>query len=318
MVKEHVGVCQMAVLVLLGFAVVSTGCGLSVAQKAAISQFSRATAAVGETTSDELANMRESVIQANTSTLIIIGQDRPAPGEATPPTVLITPTTVERQFTIQNISRIGHAATALQSYGELLEALVEDTQAKELRGAAESFVANLKAVPDVSLEEKEADAITAAVYAIGRIIVEMKKARAVKTIVPIIEPHVDKITGLLATEFDPNRDGSLGSAFRAAAERLRGEGATAFREAKTRGDRAVILPAWLYGRTASLRSEEIHRRISNAVAGIQKSHKMLVEAVKTDRWTTEDMKAIMNEFDKELKAVAKLTTELLERSRLLK
>lgn len=153
MVKERVGVCQMEVLVLV---IVSTGCGLTATQKAAIGQFSRATAAVGETTTDELAKMREGIIQTNTSTLIIIGEDRPAPSETMPQTALITPATVERQFTIQNISRIGHAAKALQSYGELLQALVEDTQAKELRGAAESFVANLKAVPDVSLEEKEA------------------------------------------------------------------------------------------------------------------------------------------------------------------
>ena len=318
MVKERVDFWQMAVLVLLGLAIVSTGCGLTAAQKAGIGQFSRATAAVGETTADELAKMREGVIQANTSTLIIIGEDRPAPGETTPRMALITPATVERQFTIHNISRIGHAAKALQSYGELLQALVEDTQAKELRGAAEAFVANLKAVPGVSLEEKEAEAITAAVYAIGRMIVEMKKAKAVKTIVPTVAPHVDKITGLLAAEFDPNRDGSLGSAFRAAAERLRGEGATAFREANTPADRAVILPAWEYGRTASLRSDEIHKRSSVAIAGIQKSHKMLVEAMKTDRWTAEDTKAIVSEFDQEIKAVAKLTAELVERSKLLK
>jgi hypothetical protein len=317
MVKERGGARRMAALILLGLAVGSTGCGLTVAQKEAIGQFSRATAAVGQTTSDELAKMREGVIQANTSTLIILGQDRPPPGETSPRAALITPLTVERQFTIQNISRIGYAARALQSYGELLQGLVEDTQAKELRGAAEAFVANLQAMPDVSLGEKEADAIAGAVYTIGRMLVEMKKAEAVKTIVPTAAPHVEKITGLLAVEFDPNRDGSLASAYRAAAERLRGESATAFREAKTVADRAMILPAWEYGRRASLRSEEIHARSSHAVAGIQKSHKLLVEAVTSDRWTAEDVKAIVTEFDKELKAVAKLTTELLERSKLL-
>lgn len=309
---------QMVAFVLLWWTIVSTGCGLTAAQKAAIGHFSRATAAVGEMTADELAKMREGVIQGNTSTLIIIGEDRPAPGESAKRTALITPTTVERQLTIENISRIGHAAKALQSYGELLQALAEDTQATELRGAAEAFVANLKAVPSVSLEEKEADAITAAVYAVGRLLVEMKKAKAVRAIVPTAASHVDKLTDLLAAEFDPDRDGSLGSAFRAAANRLRGEGAAAFPKATTAADRAVILPAWEYGRMASLRSDEIHKRASDAVASIQKSHRLLVEALKTDRWTAEDVKGIVSEFDTELKVLGKVTAELLERSKLLK
>jgi hypothetical protein len=315
--RISVSLRQAGAVVLLG-AVLVSGCGLTVAQKATIGQFSRATATIGEGTAQELTRMRDGVIQANTSTLIIIGEDRAAPGETTPRKALITPATVERQFTVENIGRVGHAARALQSYGELLLALVEDSQAKELRGAAEGLVANLKAASDVSLQPKEEDAITSAVYAVGRVIVERKKAKAVKIIVPAAAPHIDKVTGLLAAEFDPNRDGSLGSAFRAAAERLRGEAANAFRQAKTPADRAVILPAWEYGRAASLRSDEIHKRISDAASGIQKSHRMLVEAVKRDRWDAEDVKTLVTEFDKEIKAVAKLTTELVERSGLLK
>ncbi len=316
--RRSVGLRQAGVVVLLGAAFVSGCGGFTVAQKATIGQFSRVTATIGEVTAQELSKMRDGAIQANTSTLILIGEDRAAPGETTPRTALITPATVERQFTVQNIGHIGHAARALQSYGELLLALVEDSQAKELRGAAEGLVANLKAVPDVSLQEKEEDAITSAVYAVGRVIVETKKAKAIKIIVPAAAPHIDKISGLLAAEFDPNRDGSLGSAFRAAAERLRGEGAEAFRQAKTTADRAVILPAWEYGRAASLRSDEIHKRISDTASGIQKSHRMLVEAVKSDRWTAEDVKAVVTDFDKEIQAVAKLTKELVERTGVLK
>jgi len=287
------------------------------AQRSAIGEFSRATAAVGETTSDELAKMRDGTIQANTSTLVIIGQDRPAPGETTPRTALITPATVERQFTVETTSRIRRAAKALQSYGELLQALVEDTQAKELRGAANAFVSNLQAVPGVSLQSSEADAITSAVYAVGRGLVEAKKARAVKTIVPTAAPHVTAITGLLGVEFDPDRDGSLASAFRAAAERLRAEGANAFRQAGSAADRAVILPGWEYGRQASLRSDEIHKRSAQAVAGIQKSHALLVDALKHDQWTAEDVKSVVSEFDKELKMLGRLTNELIDRTRLL-
>lgn len=307
---------RTAVLV-VSLAIGSSGCGLTAAQKAAIGQFSRVTSAVGETTSDELARMRDGTIQANTSTLVIIGQDRAAPGEATPRTALITPATVERQFTIETTSRVGHAAKALQTYGELLQALVEDTQDKQLRGAADAFVANLKSVQGVSLQDKEADAITAAVYAIGRLIVEAKKAQAVKTIVPTAAPHINAITELLAKDFDPDENGSLASTFKGAAERLRGEGAEAFRKATSAADRAVILPAWQYGRMASLRSEEIHKRSAKAISSIRKAHALLVNALKGDRWTAGDVKAVVSEFDKEIKTLTKLAAELGERSKLL-
>jgi hypothetical protein len=293
------------------------GCGLTAAQKAAIGQFSRATAAIGETTAEELARMREGTIQANMSTLIIIGQDRPAPGETAPRAALITPATVERQFTIETTSRIGHAARALQSYGELLQALVEDTQAKELRSAADAFLTNLKAVPGVSLADRQADVVSAAVYAVGRFVVERKKAEAVKTIVPTTAPHVDTITGLLTREFDPDKDGSLASAFKGAAERLRGEASAAFRGAPSAAERAVLLPAWEYGRMSSLRSEEIHKRASLAVAGVQRSHALLVQALQHDRWGAADVQAVVTEFRKEIRTLGTLAAELAERSQLL-
>jgi hypothetical protein len=317
MARAFRGARPLAAVLVLSLSIGTSGCGLTVAQKAAIGQFSRATSAVGETTSDELAKMRDGTIQANISTLVIIGEDRPAPGDPTPRSALITPTTVERQFTIEATSRIGHAARALRTYGDLLQALVEDTQAKELRGAADSFLTNLKAVPGVSLQDTEADAITAAVYAIGRVIVEVKKAKAVRTIVPAVGPHVNTITGLLAREFDPDQNGSLASTYRGAAERLRGEGAEAYRKATSTAERAAILPAWEYGRMASLRSDEIHKRSSRAISGIQKTHAYLVTALKDDRWTVADVKAAVSEFETELKALATVAAELAERSKLL-
>ena len=301
----------------VAFSLALGGCGLTAAQKAAIGQFSRATAVVGETTSDELAKMRDGTIRANMSTLVIIGKDSLAPGETAPGTALITPTTVERQFTIEHTSRIGLAARALQSYGGLLRALVEDTQASELRDAADDFVGKLRALPGGRLQEKEADAITAAVYTIGRVIVEKKKADAVKTIVPTAAPHVDTITSLLTREFDPDQNGSLASAFKGAAERLRGEGAVAFDKAATPADRAVILPAWEYARLASARSDEIHKRSSQAIAAVGNAHAVLVRALKDDDWSTRDVKGLVREFDGEVKTIGKLAAELAERSKLL-
>jgi len=262
--------------------------------------------------------MRDGTIQANTSTLVIIGRDKAAPGEAAPRAALITPSTVERQFTLETTSRVGHAAKALQTYGELLQALVEDTQAKGLRGAADAFVTNLKAVKGVSLEDKEADAITAAVYAIGRLIVEVKKAKAVKTIVPAAASHVEAITTLLARDFDPDRNGSLASAFKGAALRLQAEGAAAFDDTTSPADRAVILSAWEYGRLAALRSDEIHKRSSLAIASIQKAHASLVKAVRHDNWTAEDIKAVVIDLEKEITVLGKLVAELGERSTLLR
>jgi hypothetical protein len=103
---------------------------------------------------------------------------------------------------VANVRIVVAAATALQSYGEMLETLVEDTQTKELHSAAEKFASSVKQVPNVTLSQGASDAISAVIVLGGRMLIETKKAHAIKKIVPQTKPAIDQICDTLTRDFD--------------------------------------------------------------------------------------------------------------------
>ncbi len=97
------------------------------------------------------------------------------------------------------------AIEAFQTRGGMLEALVEDTQATQLHSAAETFVTSLRKVPDVSLSLEASDAVSEAIVLGGETLVEAKKARAIKAIVPKTRPAIDRICDTLTRDFRRSR-----------------------------------------------------------------------------------------------------------------
>jgi len=304
-------------LMLLG-----AGCGaggLTASQKAAIGEFSRATAAVGETTQTELADMRARMIRTNEERLILRG---PQPD-------LSAASTLDGNLTVANVVVVVAAATAVQRYGEMLEALVEDTQSKELRGAAEKFVASVQQVPSVTLSAGASDAISAVIVFAGERVVEAEKAHAIKRIVPQTKPAIDQICDTLTRDFDFQQAG-LAADLSAATEALHGAASVAFQNTAPPGDaaatqaaiaaRAVSLPALQYAVQGRVRRDEILTRISKAAAAIKKANASLADALEHDRWSLEDVKELVGEA-KDLKpAITELSTQatgLLERVKVL-
>lgn len=304
-------------LMLLG-----AGCGaggLTASQKAAIGEFSRATAAVGETTQAELADMRARMIRTNEARLILRG---PQPD--------LSPTSsLDGNLTVGNLVVVVAAATAIQRYGEMLEALVENTQSKELRGAAEKFVASVQQIPNVTLSAGASDAIGAVIVFAGERIVEAEKAHAIKQIVPKTKPAIDQICDTLTRDFDYQQAG-LAADLSAATEALHGAASVAFQNMPPPGDaaatqaaisaRAVSLLGLQYAVQGRVRRDEILARISNAAAAIKKANASLADALENDRWTLEDVKEMVGEA-KDLKpAIKELSmqaTSLIERVKVL-
>ena len=296
----------------------ASGCvGLTASQKAAIAEFSRATAAVGETTQTELTEMRERMIRTNQERLILQG----------PSVDLDFKKALDGKLTVDNVSVVVAAATALQGYGDMLEALVEDTQTKELHGAAEKFVTSLKQVPNATLSPGASDAISAAIVLGGQLLIEAKKARAIKAIVPATRPAIDQICDTLARDFDYKAAG-LATDLHAATERLHGVASAAFQDAPPGGDaapaaiaaRAVSLPALQYANQGRVRREEVLARISVAAAAIKKANAALADALEHDRWTLEDVKGLVGDAKALKPAITELskrTGELLDRVKIL-
>jgi len=293
--------------------VTATGCGLTVEQKAAVSRFSRSTAAVGETTSNEMIRMRGMVIQMNAASYVIMGK-------VTDPS-LDAPklTDLDHNFTVSNVDTVVQAATALQAYGELLQALVDDTQQKELKSAAESFVASVKTVPGAKLSADQGDLIAVAIEQLGGLYIEWKKKKAVKTIVTQAKDAVTGVCQLLATEFDPQQADALGSQFQKVTVRLQAEASHLARSTSIT-DRSVALTAYQLSVEARKRREEIFSKISRAAGGIRDTNHSLVSALATDTWAFEDAKATatMIKAIADTKLVSQYTKELVDSVRILK
>lgn len=64
------------------------------------------------------------------------------------------------------------------------------------------------------------------------------------------------------------------------------------------------------GGYASARSDGIRQRVAKAVSGIQKSHGLLVNALRHDQWAAEDVRAVVGEFGKEIEVLSELAAEL--------
>ena len=169
-----------------------TACGLTASQKNAVTHFSKASSAFGESSSTEILQIRPKVIAVNTSIL------------------KIDPSQVDKEnlagaFSIEMISARVKAVDAIKNYGDLMLALVEDTQEQELKNASDRFTQSIQGLDqNDGLTSEELDAIGKAAIAVGGLIVEHKKAESLKEIVPIAHKQIVKIGELLKQEFKTN------------------------------------------------------------------------------------------------------------------
>jgi hypothetical protein len=273
----------------LSLTILVSGCtalGLTASQKAAIGEFSRATAAIGETTQGELTEMRARLVQTNEQLFIIRGSaSRLSPDG-----------TLDGKLTVNTIAIVVAAATALQGYGEMLVALVEDTQARELQSAAGKFTTSLSKVPNVNLSAGASDAISAVIVFAGERYIEAKKAHALKVIVPETRPAIDRICDTLASDFDWQSNG-LAADLDTQNQLLQSAASSAVRDASGGTDgaavvaRSVTLPALQYAIQGRLRRDEVQKRVSTSVLAIKKANAALADALANDRWNLEDVKA---------------------------
>jgi hypothetical protein len=263
--------------------------------------------------------MRARMIRTNEERLILRG---PLPD-------LSATSTLDGNLTVGNVVVVVAAATVIQTYGQMLEALVEDTQSKELHGAAEKFLASVQQVPNLTLSPGASDAIGSVIVFVGQRVIEAEKAHAIKQIVPKTKPAIDSICDTLTRDFDFQKAG-LAADLSAATEALHGAASVAFQNIAPAGDaaatqaaiaaRAVSLPALQYAVQGRVRRDEVLARISKAAAAIKKANASLADALENDRWTLEDFKGLVGEA-KDLKPAIKelqtQATELLARVKVL-
>jgi hypothetical protein len=179
--------CRSLLLVVGGAALAA--CGLTAAQRDAAGRFSHAAVDVGDFAGTTFPAMRQSAIEMNTTDVIIGGH---APADQ-----------LDQHFSLDTVTARVAAAQALSDYGTLLRALVEETQEEELKKASDNFVASARNVPGKKLSDQQYEALGTLVQGIGSVVVEAKKASAVKEIAVQAQPDIDHLCDLLLEDFDP-------------------------------------------------------------------------------------------------------------------
>lgn len=182
--------CLSSVLWLLA----QIGCAtLTENQRKNAADFSKATTALAEVTLNEFVQMRDGTILMNTYRLAAVGEEEGQAGLDN----------LDEAFDVEDVKIRIQAVEVLKTYGELLQALVDETQEKGLRNASDKFVASIHGLPsgDKKMSDKQADALGEVVYQIGRFVVEAKKAKAVREVVTNTKGQIDHLCDLLSNEF---------------------------------------------------------------------------------------------------------------------
>lgn len=278
-------------------AVVMSGCGLSQVQKDSIGQFSRSTATFGETVSAQLVDARGTVMDLNASVLTLTPQrikDREK---------------IDGALTPDRLSARIQAAEALRSYGQLLLALVEDTQQAELAEASAKFTQSVRGLDPESrkLSDEQLTAVGEVVQDIGGLIVEYKKKKAIEAIVPGADAQVQTIADLFAAEF--KADGPVSKYVNAMGLLAVTAADSVFDDTKaTLQDRIPAVTANRQGVETRRKTEAIYPGLATAATQLKAGHEDIVKVLGEHKITL----ARLNELTKTVQGLASHTKLMLK------
>lgn len=268
--------------------VVSTmGCGLTAAQKAAVSQFARASATLGDVTTTEIIRMRDSAVVMNSEYLKLAG--RPTQEN------LPGPETLDRGFDVKRVVALAALTGALRAYGQSLLALVDDSQSATLKAAADSLVSSLGRIDTVKqhLKDEQLSAVGVIVQQVGGLFIELKRRKAVVGLVVQYHGAIDHVCDLLIRDFRPGPDepGWVTLQLQVITDLLRGAAVNAFEKGSTYEDRAKTFAALTALHTARMRREEIVKRVDEAAIAMKAANAALVNAVERNEISRKDLEA---------------------------
>jgi hypothetical protein len=262
----------------VGMLLVLSGCGLTGAQREATARFARATAGLGEYTAKEFAGLRGMTIEMNTYDIAIGGT--------------ANPNDLDESLNPDRIAARVAAATALSSYGQLLLSLVEETQEAELKAASDNFVSSFRNVSGKRLSDTQLDALGTLVQEVGGLLVERKKAIAVRRIVKDAKPDVDTVCDLLIQDF--RRTGlAVAQGVDVTLKRLKGDAIVAL---ATQGvdyrSRLVAAEAYRLSGDADGRLNVLGAQAAKTLTTLKAANAQLAAAMEDDRVSISDIRAL--------------------------
>jgi len=253
------------------------GCGLSAVQRGAVTEFSRATATLGATTSAELLRMRAKTIDMNERRLRLGAPTADQPDH----------TDLDENFDPAVVLVRMQAAEAVQDFGVLLLALVEASEEKPLEEASDRFVQSVRRLGSENrrLSDEQLEAVGKAVQAVGGLIVEAKRARAVKEIVGSSREQVARLLELLEGDLDPGAN-RLATQYLLTTERL-----LVAADGGLEGARPQAVEAMRLGMEERNRRDAVLAPAAQAVGRMRAAHARLAEVLEHDEVSLDDVRA---------------------------
>ena len=275
------------------FAFASAGCALTSTQREATSRFAQASMEIGDFTSNEFSHFRSATIDMNTTSIAINGHAKAD--------------NLDGAFNPDDTIERVKAAQALSSYGKLLLSLVNDTQAAELKQASNNFVDSFKSISNKKMTNSQLEVLGQSVQAIGSILVEAKKAAAVKTIVPAVTNDVNTSCDLLINDLTPSTS-QLATGFDATIRQLT-QDSDSFLEKpdKSYTDRLIASDGRRKAQEENDHLAQISSQAVKTLSALKAANAQLVNALNDDSLSIADIKTLGKEANTLKVAIDALT-----------
>jgi len=165
-------------------------------QKTAVGNFASASKHIGEFVSKEFAELRKDTIEMNVQRIQLNSKAEYKD--------------IDSGLDPEDVKARVSAANALSEYGRLLLALVEHSEAKELKQAASSFQDSMQTVPNMKITQEQLDIMDKVLRMGGGYIVELIRLKYVKRFVSSYQKQIDKLCDLLINDFSTASEGGTG------------------------------------------------------------------------------------------------------------
>ncbi len=268
-------------LILLQLFIVLTttaGCGLYAAQRAAINDFAESTVTISKIASAELVSMREDTIAMNLNSLVFSASVAPL-GK------------LEGSFIPSDTIAAFKAVSALKTYGESLQVLVNDTQQDNLKKASENFTEGINRLPDKygKLSKEEQGAIEQLINTGGGLIIEEMKEDYIKEIVKNSQRWVNRLVQVLADDFNEEKPGSLASVFLAYSVRSSAIANNAFYECRDVYCKETALKSFRFAQANVDRSKPVFSGINRSLEKLIEANKAIAAALESNKISAKDI-----------------------------
>lgn len=267
------------------FAAALSGCALTSMQREAADRFAQASADIGDFAGTEFSHFRSATIDMNATSVVINGHAKVD--------------NLDGVFDPDRVIERMKAAQALSSYGKLLLALVNDTQEAELKQASNNFVNSFKSLDkdNKQLTDAQLEGLGQLVQAIGSVVVEAKKAKAVKAIVPAAANDVNRLCDLLSNDLSPD-SGQLATGYSATITQLK-QDADSFLEKpdKNSTDRLIAVGGRRKAQEEDEHLTQISNQAVNTLTALKAANMELVKALQEDKLSIEDIKTLGKEVN---------------------